>query len=75
MQDEAAGGPLLLAPSGVVLALRYELRPPFAAWLARQAQLLAAGAPLQTTYHQRCCPMRVHTYTSAPVYTVAPGPS
>lgn len=44
MQDEAAGGPLLLAPSGAVLALRYELRPPFVAWLARQAQLLAEGA-------------------------------
>lgn len=33
----------LLAPSGAQVALRYEVRYPFAAWYAQQAALAAAG--------------------------------
>jgi hypothetical protein len=42
-QDDRAGAPLLLAPSGERLALRHEMRRPFAAWLARQAAAAAQG--------------------------------
>lgn len=42
-QDDRAGAPLLLAPSGARLALRHEMRRPFAAWLARQAASAAQG--------------------------------
>ena len=45
-QDDRAGAPLLLAPSGERLALRHEMRRPFAAWLGRQAAAAAQGALL-----------------------------
>ena len=46
----------LLAPDGSPWGLRYDLRYPFAAWLARQATLLGTSAPLYlcATIHFAC---------------------
>ena len=43
LQDDRAGAPVLLAPSGERLALRHEMRRPFAVWLSRQAASAAQG--------------------------------
>lgn len=48
--EEAGRGAaaVLLAPCGTRMALRHEMRQPFAAWLARQAAQAAQGV------HQGC---------------------
>jgi hypothetical protein len=40
----------LLAPSGAVVALRYEVRYPLAAWFAQQAALAASGGGSSSIY-------------------------